>query len=1010
LRILVLIAVVLAALIAAGLVAVSRFVVWDDYRAELTAQAEAMTGRDVAIDGRIDLNLLPRPTLSLARTTLASRPDADDGVRLEVDRLDLELKPLPLLRGRLDVQAVRLVRPVWRVAPAPDGRSQLMQLAGVAAWLPIASDGPTRLKVVDGRAALPEFAFGRESRLDQVNLELSAAEPGGAVALDGTLALNGQPLRLDARFGRMTQERSTTLRLELSTEGLGEAGASTATFGGVVWWRVDAPGMRGEVTVLGDDARSTIGALRNALGRETAPLPPWLAAPFRATGRVGLENDRLELSGVALELDGTELDGRLGVILAARPEIDLEIHARQFPLPAGLSAEAVGRGLGPFFALAAAVRGKVDLAVGTLDHPGMPLQRVRASMHFSGDGHATIRDARVTLPGQTDVGFAGELTGAGADVELRGKLTAVTENLRAVLAALEMHPAQVADSGLTALTLASEVSLRRDAWRFGEIELRVDATRVTGSVAINPAPRPQIAANLVLDRLDVDAYWPNRAPTDLLGGLAGPLREVDVALEAQLARLTWRGVHLQDLRLATRSVSGLLRVSQLTVGNVAEAAARVAGELDLAAGAFDLTAELRNVQPARLLRRLGFEPWPLFARLKPATVEGRATGSPDAARVEVKAHDGAATVDIAGEVGWTDQQARYQLDVKADHPDYGGLLQDLGAGSLHGAQPAGPLALAGKLERAADGAATVAGTARLGETTFTGRVAWQTNQERPHFAARISVGDPQPPALGGLLDLSGLRPEWPSADGGFRGRWSEQPLALPMLDRFDGELMLSSKGGLAGEGLELTARLEQGRLTVEHVELALWQGRLQGQLFLDARRPLPYLVADLNLEGFDPTELAALLGVPPLVAAPATLRLAATGAGDNVRTLVRSLIGQVEFAAQDGVLRDAMPEGFAGSQQQPDADAGVAAPDRVEASFALERGILLARPMELDLGGLETRLQGAVDLYLWAVDLTLQSAAGGPVLKVVGPLHRPQVRLLGSPAPAEESPAPRTSP
>jgi hypothetical protein len=329
---------------------------------------------------------------------------------------------------------------------------------------------------------------------------------------------------------------------------------------------------------------------------------------------------------------------------------------------------------------------------------------------------------------------------------------------------------------------------------------------------------------------------------------------------------------------------------------------------------------------------------------------------------------------------------------------------------LHGAQPAGPLALAGKLERAADGAATVAGTARLGETTFTGRVAWQTNQERPHFAARISVGDPQPPALGGLLDLSGLRPEWPSADGGFRGRWSEQPLALPMLDRFDGELMLSSKGGLAGEGLELTARLEQGRLTVEHVELALWQGRLQGQLFLDARRPLPYLVADLNLEGFDPTELAALLGVPPLVAAPATLRLAATGAGDNVRTLVRSLIGQVEFAAQDGVLRDAMPEGFAGSQQQPDADAGVAAPDRVEASFALERGILLARPMELDLGGLETRLQGAVDLYLWAVDLTLQSAAGGPVLKVVGPLHRPQVRLLGSPAPAEESPAPRTSP
>ena len=382
-RILIVIAVVLAALIAAGLVAVSHLVVWDDYRAELTAQAEAMTGRNVAIEGRIDLNLLPRPMLSLARTTLASPPDArrrrTPRGRPAGSRAQAATR---CCAAGSTWQAVRLVRPVWRVAPAPDGRSKLMQLAGVAAWLPIAPDAPSRVSVIDGRATLPEFAYGRASRLDQVNLELSAAEPGGAVALDGTLALNGQPLRVDARFGRLTQERSSTLRLELSTEGLGDAGASTATFGGVVWWRADAPGLRGEMTITGADARSTIGALRTALGQEIAPMPPWLAAPFRATGRVGLENDRLELSGVALELDGTELDGRLGVILAAMPEIDLELHARQFAIPADLSADAVGGGLAPFLALASSVRGKVDLAVGTLDYPGVPLQRVRASMQL----------------------------------------------------------------------------------------------------------------------------------------------------------------------------------------------------------------------------------------------------------------------------------------------------------------------------------------------------------------------------------------------------------------------------------------------------------------------------------------------------------------------------------------------------------------------------------------------------------------------------------------------------
>ena len=83
-RILIVIAVLLIALVAGGLVAVSRLVVWDDYRDELTARAEAMTGQSVAIQGRIDLNLLPQPTLTLGQTTFASAADA---ARLEIERL-----------------------------------------------------------------------------------------------------------------------------------------------------------------------------------------------------------------------------------------------------------------------------------------------------------------------------------------------------------------------------------------------------------------------------------------------------------------------------------------------------------------------------------------------------------------------------------------------------------------------------------------------------------------------------------------------------------------------------------------------------------------------------------------------------------------------------------------------------------------------------------------------------------------------------------------------------------
>ena len=154
--------------------------------------------------------------------------------------------------------------------------------------------------------------------------------------------------------------------------------------------------------------------------------------------------------------------------------------------------------------------------------------------------------------------------------------------------------------------------------------------------------------------------------------LAGPLGAADAAIEARLERLTWRGVHLLDVAFAGRSVNQHLTINDLTVGDFAEAKARMSGEVDLADGVFDLSAELSGVQPARLLRRLGREPSRLFLRVKPLKVEGQVRGSLEAAQVELEIGDGSARVELAGEVGWADRQARYSLDLQAEHPDYRG--------------------------------------------------------------------------------------------------------------------------------------------------------------------------------------------------------------------------------------------------------------------------------------------------------------------------------------------------
>jgi hypothetical protein len=179
---------------------------------------------------------------------------------------------------------------------------------------------------------------------------------------------------------------------------------------------------------------------------------------------------------------------------------------------------------------------------------------------------------------------------------------------------------------------------------------------------------------------------------------------------------------------------------------------------------------------------------------------------------------------------------------------------------------------------------------------------------------------------------------------------------------------------------------------------------------------LPFLALALDLRAIDPKALAAWLDLPPVVAGPVDLYVEATTAGDNPHDLIRGLIGDVRVTLPNGRLigdelaalrllpAAALPDdgGAAG-----DPEAGAVPVADLAGSFALRRGIAITEAVPFALDGAEARLAGTVDLLLWAADLTLRldddraddEAIG---LRLVGPLARPQIRLLD---PAEPAPA-----
>jgi hypothetical protein len=143
-----------------------------------------------------------------------------------------------------------------------------------------------------------------------------------------------------------------------------------------------------------------------------------------------------------------------------------------------------------------------------------------------------------------------------------------------------------------------------------------------------------------------------------------------------------------------------------------------------------------------------------------------------------------------------------------------------------------------------------------------------------------------------------------------------------------------------------------------------------------------------------------------VLAGPADLRLDATGAGSSVRALVGSLIGEVEITGHDGAVLEDLPARLVGAPAPLTAlpQETTAELADLAATLPLQRGVVILPPTEIQIDGVAARLEGQIDLYLWATDLTLRPDAAGAALRVVGPLDRPQVRLDRPPAPGANAP------
>src|SRR5258708_809581 len=162
---------VVVLLVVAAAIAAPFFIPVDTYKAKLADAVKGATGRELKIDGKIGLSILPRLALEVNQVSFANAPGASSKDMATLAKLQVELKLLPILSGEIAVDKFVLVDPVIQLevdkqghpnwvfaAPPPTTQPQAAQPTAPAPAQPTAR--PTGSGAASSSSSLQQVRLG----------------------------------------------------------------------------------------------------------------------------------------------------------------------------------------------------------------------------------------------------------------------------------------------------------------------------------------------------------------------------------------------------------------------------------------------------------------------------------------------------------------------------------------------------------------------------------------------------------------------------------------------------------------------------------------------------------------------------------------------------------------------------------------------------------------------------------------------------------------------------------
>ncbi|MBT5677628.1 MAG: AsmA family protein, partial [Rhodospirillaceae bacterium] len=698
------------------LVVIAAFVVpgfmdWNSYKPEISERIEALTGRHLAIDGDIEISILPTPKLRITDVRLSNLKGAQAADMARLQALDLKLALGPLLSGDVQVASLKLIDPLIELERLADGRENWLFTppvaegdgaaggAGGGAGEEDATDvSLDSVAIKNGTLVYRDSMTGTVEYIQQLNGTLSAKSLDGPFRAEGSLEVRGIASDFQLASGRKRDDghMPVSLKAELG-DGLAQLG-----FEGKLSMLESGSEGSGTLRATGAD----LAAVLRALAMDT---PHALATgKFSVKSAMAFTESSLTLDELQIRLDETQATGTVAASFNEFANLDVALTINRFDLdkitangiaanssaessastapstasdaasdPASDSVETAGSAApeSDYMAmLPAGLSASVDLEVQTLRYLGGVVHQARAVLSLD-EGVITVQQASALLPGGSNVAVFGQLSPGDSGPRFEGQMEIESDDARAVIAWLDLLDAgAIPTDRLRRFSLTTAISADQSGGELSAMELRLDASRLVGNANFALGARNRINADLHLDQLNADAYLgkngrPESAITsaaDVSSGDAGEtsdaapsdavngniLDTLDATLKLTAGRLSYGGAVLSGVTLDGHLKDNLLTLKRLDVADLSGAKLALSGDIRNIASEPDvnLNFDAKAETILGLMRVAGINPSFRADSLGAISLAGTLTGGREAINLNARLETRPATVSLVGSI------------------------------------------------------------------------------------------------------------------------------------------------------------------------------------------------------------------------------------------------------------------------------------------------------------------------------------------------------------------------